>query len=578
MTSGTEFKTWRTEFVERFQIEQNALHYEITDPKGDRRLNEVIKSADNNRKNNSTQHKEGKGKLFTFDASTPDIKRRHRFDSPNEVQIWYKLSFDITHIHGSDDIGDNYTFEVGFLKSDELNELAISEENTSRLVVVDQEQFESGYQPIRAFRVAGLSEQRDLIRDFIQSDGSRWGLEPEHGMLLEGPPGTGKTELVMEICREEFGAVPVEISGPEILSRWLGESERILRERFEQARSNPSKVLYIDEIDAIARSRGKSTQEYSAQIVAQLLVLLDGLDTKRGESPVKVIASTNMAKLIDDALRRPGRLGRTITFDPLSGKDTLAVLHHYLEEIYRNQRRSGSTSDGSTAGKLSSDLEAFVTDANVEQLQPPDSNRDIDQFLSGLTGAEIEQIVQRGTRYADEDSESDSDTIFKPRHLFKSQYLENNKGEIMLGKNANTGESKFASSSVLRIPPKQGQEEIKREFQKFLRDHDEYEEGVFRTFILNEDLFYISEDAIWSQVWKRFRTNRKCPVCVYVPQYDRIARVADYSPVAQKIIEAICERLAAEPNENSPPILFGYKSESNSSSPRIEEFSSDYTD
>jgi len=578
MTSGTKFQTWRTELINTLQIErkpkQDSLYYELRDADRNRRLNEIIKSADDTVKNGTQKSKQEV--LFTFDASTPNIEYRHRFKDSNETWLWYRLGFDVTHIHGKS-VDSDYKFEVGFRKSNDFNESAISEENTSKPILVDQETFESGYQPLRAFRVAGLSDKRELIRDFILSDGNRWGLEPEHGMLLEGPPGTGKTELVMEICREEFGTVPVEISGPEILSRWLGESERILRERFEQARSNPSKVLYIDEIDSIARSRGKSTQEYNAQIVAQLLVLLDGLDTKRGESPVKVIASTNMAQLIDDALRRPGRLGRTITFDPLSGKDTLAVLHHYLEEIYRNQRRSESTSDSSRAGRLSSDFESFVTDANVDRLQLPDSNRHINDILTGLTGAEIEQIVQEGTRYADDDSGSSSTPIFKTKHLFKTTFIENRRECILYGNNAEAGRSEFASSPVLRISPEQGEEQVKQEYQKFLRDHNKYEEGIFRTFSANEELFYNNEDKVWSEVWKQFRTNRVSPVCVYFHQYDRIARVADYSPVAEKIIEAICERLAAERNDTSPPILFGYNSESNSSSPRLEDFSSDNT-
>ncbi|WP_136590967.1 AAA family ATPase [Salinigranum halophilum] len=231
--------------------------------------------------------------------------------------------------------------------------------------------------PAGVRRVSGLdSEKQDLI-EFLSNVPSDWGLAPERGLLLQGPPGTGKTQLVTEVCEERYGSIPVVISGPEILSRWVGGSERQLREKFDEARSRDAGVLYIDEIDAIARSRSGATQDHTAQLVAQLLVLLDGTERTNNSAgrPVQVIASTNIPDVLDDALTRPGRFGESIEFSPLSGSDALAVLHHYLERIRKSEN----------GHRLSPELQQFVTKGTPT----PDEG-----LLDGRTGAEIESMVR----------------------------------------------------------------------------------------------------------------------------------------------------------------------------------------
>lgn len=133
-----------------------------------------------------------------------------------------------------------------------------------------------GFSAVDANRVAGLEAEKERLERFLDTANSGWGLADETGIILEGPPGTGKTELVIELCQEMYGSMPVMISGPEILSKWVGESERMLRRKFEEARNSnqDQPVLYIDELDAIARTRSEASEDYSAQIVAQLLVLL----------------------------------------------------------------------------------------------------------------------------------------------------------------------------------------------------------------------------------------------------------------------------------------------------------------
>jgi transitional endoplasmic reticulum ATPase len=134
------------------------------------------------------------------------------------------------------------------------------------------------------------------------------GIEPPKGVLLHGPPGTGKT-LMARAVANEIDAYFTDISGPEIMSKYYGESEEQLREVFEEAEENAPAVVFIDEIDSIAPERGETSGDVERRVVAQLLSLMDGL-SERGE--VIVIGATNRVDAIDPALRRGGRFDREI--------------------------------------------------------------------------------------------------------------------------------------------------------------------------------------------------------------------------------------------------------------------------
>ncbi len=162
--------------------------------------------------------------------------------------------------------------------------------------------------------VGGLKDELQKVREVIELPlrypelFQRLGIEPPKGVLLYGPPGTGKT-LIAKAVANEIGASFFTINGPEIMSKFYGESEQRLREIFEEAKENAPSIIFIDEIDSIAPKREDVTGEVERRVVAQLLTLMDGLE-ERGQ--VIVIGATNRIDAVDPALRRPGRFDREI--------------------------------------------------------------------------------------------------------------------------------------------------------------------------------------------------------------------------------------------------------------------------
>ncbi len=162
--------------------------------------------------------------------------------------------------------------------------------------------------------LGGLHEEIQKVREMIELPlkhpelFERLGIEPPKGILLHGPPGTGKTLLAKAVANES-GARFLVINGPEIMSKFYGESEENLRKIFEQAEKNAPSIIFIDEIDAIAPKREEVKGEVEKRVVSQLLTLMDGLKS-RGK--VIVIGATNIPNSLDPALRRPGRFDREI--------------------------------------------------------------------------------------------------------------------------------------------------------------------------------------------------------------------------------------------------------------------------
>jgi transitional endoplasmic reticulum ATPase len=178
--------------------------------------------------------------------------------------------------------------------------------------------------------IGGINNEIKKVREMIELPlrhpeiFEKLGIEAPKGVLLYGPPGTGKTLLAKAVANES-NAHFISISGPEIMSKFYGESEARLREIFKEAREKSPSIIFIDEIDSIAPKREEVTGEVERRVVSQMLSLMDGLEA-RGK--VIVISATNRPNAIDPALRRPGRFDREIEIkvpDKKGRKDILLI-------------------------------------------------------------------------------------------------------------------------------------------------------------------------------------------------------------------------------------------------------------
>jgi transitional endoplasmic reticulum ATPase len=177
--------------------------------------------------------------------------------------------------------------------------------------------------------IGGLKREIGLVREMIELPlrhpelFQKLGIDPPKGVLLHGPPGTGKT-MIAKAVASETDANFISISGPEIMSKYYGESEKQLRDIFKEAEDNAPSIIFIDEIDSIAPKREEVTGEVERRVVAQLLSLMDGLQA-RGQ--VIVVAATNRPNAVDPALRRGGRFDREIEIGVPDKNGRLEILH-----------------------------------------------------------------------------------------------------------------------------------------------------------------------------------------------------------------------------------------------------------
>jgi transitional endoplasmic reticulum ATPase len=178
--------------------------------------------------------------------------------------------------------------------------------------------------------VGGLEDVKQQLREMVEMPMEspeafkRMGIRPCQGILLYGPPGTGKTLLAKAVANESKANF-ISIKGPEIMSKWYGESERAMREVFKKARQVAPSIIFLDEIDSIAPKRGWTEGSRATEsVVNQLLTSMDGLASREG---VTVIAATNRPDIIDPALLRPGRFDRLVLVSVPDAPGRKAILH-----------------------------------------------------------------------------------------------------------------------------------------------------------------------------------------------------------------------------------------------------------
>ena len=226
--------------------------------------------------------------------------------------------------------------------------------------------------------IGGLKEEIDKVREMVELPlkhpeiFERLGIDPPKGVLLHGPPGTGKTLLAKAVANETNSHF-ILINGPEIMSKFYGESEGNLRKKFEEAEKNSPSIVFIDEIDAIAPKREEVHGEVERRVVAQLLALMDGLNA-RGK--VVVIAATNIPNSIDIALRRPGRFDREIEIGVPGKQGRLDVLKIHTRNMPLTKNVNLKEIADKTYGFVGADLAALTKEAAMIVLRKifPDLN------------------------------------------------------------------------------------------------------------------------------------------------------------------------------------------------------------
>ncbi len=219
--------------------------------------------------------------------------------------------------------------------------------------------------------IGGLKRELRLVREMIELPlkhpelFQRLGIDPPKGVLLYGPPGTGKT-LIAKAVANEVDAHFISISGPEIMSKYYGESEQRLREIFEEAKENAPAIIFIDEIDSIAPKREEVTGEVERRVVAQLLALMDGLEA-RGQ--VIVIGATNRPDSLDPALRRPGRFDREIEIGVPDKEGRKEILEIHTRKMPLADDVNLEELAELTNGFVGADLEALCKEAAMHALR-----------------------------------------------------------------------------------------------------------------------------------------------------------------------------------------------------------------
>ena len=219
--------------------------------------------------------------------------------------------------------------------------------------------------------IGGLEEEIRRIREMVELPlrhpevFQRLGIDPPKGVLLHGPPGCGKTLLARAVANESEANF-YAINGPEIMSKFYGESEARMRKMFEDAEKNAPSILFIDELDAIAPKRSEVTGEVERRVVAQLLASMDGL---KGRGHIIVIGATNRPDAIDEALRRPGRFDREIEIGIPAREGRIEILQIHTRGMPLDVDVDLARISDITHGYTGADLEALCRESAMKALR-----------------------------------------------------------------------------------------------------------------------------------------------------------------------------------------------------------------
>jgi len=219
--------------------------------------------------------------------------------------------------------------------------------------------------------IGGLKDELEKVKEMIQLPikhpkiFNRLGIDPPKGVLLHGPPGTGKT-LIAKAVANESGASFYTINGPEIMSKFYGQSEENLRKIFDEAEKNAPSIVFIDEIDAIAGKRSETHGEVEKRVVSQLLTLMDGL---KGRGKLIVIGATNIPDSLDPALRRPGRFDREIRIDAPDREGRKEIMQIHTRGMPKAKNVNLEKIADRTYGYVGADLAALARESAMNALR-----------------------------------------------------------------------------------------------------------------------------------------------------------------------------------------------------------------
>ena len=267
--------------------------------------------------------------------------------------------------------GGRLTFQVIGVTPAGSDAVLVTQKTVFNITTSGQTPADRGMHIVAYEDIGGLKDEIQKVREMIELPlrhpeiFEKLGIEAPKGVLLFGPPGTGKTLLAKAVANESNSHF-ISISGPEIMSKFYGESEARLREIFKEAREKAPSIIFIDEIDSIAPKREEVTGEVERRVVSQLLSLMDGLEA-RGK--VIVIAATNRPNAIDPALRRPGRFDREIEIKVPDKRGRLEILQIHARNMPLDTDVDQDKIAGVTHGFVGADLEYLCKEAAMKCLR-----------------------------------------------------------------------------------------------------------------------------------------------------------------------------------------------------------------
>ncbi|MEM3160784.1 MAG: CDC48 family AAA ATPase [Nitrososphaera sp.] len=267
--------------------------------------------------------------------------------------------------------GGRLTFQVVSTVPATTADSAVMVNQKTVFVIGEKGEAAHGVPRVSYEEIGGLKDEIQKVREMIELPlrhpeiFEKLGIEAPKGVLLYGPPGTGKTMLAKAVANES-NAHFISISGPEIMSKFYGESEARLREIFKEAREKAPTIIFVDEIDSIAPKREEVTGEVERRVVSQMLSLMDGLE---GRGRVIVIAATNRPNALDPALRRPGRFDREIEIKVPDKHGRLEILQIHTRNMPLESGIDLTKISSVTHGFVGADLEYLCKEAAMRCLR-----------------------------------------------------------------------------------------------------------------------------------------------------------------------------------------------------------------